>query len=114
MSQLGQTEKNLVRAYVFRFALELGHCSTQSTCLKSAISCRNSVGLGNQRGPPLTYLGAPFRVELQVCYSLLPGTTFNHGPSHGIRRPMPSRSRRDWAARTSQATIRRRGDASRF
>src|SRR4030088_3213683 len=28
MSQLGQTEKNSVRAYVFRFAPELGHCST--------------------------------------------------------------------------------------
>src|SRR6266851_620424 len=36
MSQLGQTEKNSVRAYVFRFALELGHCSTQSACLKRA------------------------------------------------------------------------------
>jgi hypothetical protein len=32
----GQTEKNSVRAYVFRFALELGHCSTQSACLKRA------------------------------------------------------------------------------
>jgi hypothetical protein len=32
----GQTEKNSVRAYVFRFALELGHCSTQSACLKGA------------------------------------------------------------------------------
>jgi hypothetical protein len=36
MSELGQTEKNSVRAYVFRFALELGHCSTQSACLKCA------------------------------------------------------------------------------
>ena len=33
-SGLGQTEKNSVRANVFRFALELGHCSTQSACLK--------------------------------------------------------------------------------
>src|SRR5229473_4779390 len=32
----GQTEKNSVRAYVFRFALELGHCSMQSACLKRA------------------------------------------------------------------------------
>jgi hypothetical protein len=30
MSDLGQTEKNSVRAHVFRFALQLGHCSTQS------------------------------------------------------------------------------------
>ena len=36
----GQTEKNSVRAYVFRFALELGHCSTQSACLKRARSSR--------------------------------------------------------------------------
>src|SRR3977135_2049049 len=33
MSQLGQTEKNSVRACVFRFALELGHRSMQSACL---------------------------------------------------------------------------------
>ncbi len=32
----GQTEKNSVRAYVFRFAPELGHCSTQSACLQRA------------------------------------------------------------------------------
>jgi hypothetical protein len=36
MSAQGQTEKNSVRAYVFRFALELGHCSKQSACLKGA------------------------------------------------------------------------------
>jgi hypothetical protein len=33
---IGQIEKNSVRAYVFRFALELGHCSTLSACLKGA------------------------------------------------------------------------------
>jgi hypothetical protein len=33
---LGQTEKNSVRAYVFRFALKLGHRSTHSACLKGA------------------------------------------------------------------------------
>ena len=37
-SELGQTEKNSARAYVFRFALELGHRSTQSACLKGATS----------------------------------------------------------------------------
>jgi hypothetical protein len=36
MSEMGQTEKNSVRAHVFRFALELGHCPTQSACLKRA------------------------------------------------------------------------------
>src|SRR5215831_17413332 len=32
-SAMGQTEKNSLRAYVFRFALELGHCSMPSACL---------------------------------------------------------------------------------
>jgi hypothetical protein len=36
MSGRGQTEKNSVRAYVFRFALELGHCPMQWACLKRA------------------------------------------------------------------------------
>ena len=31
-----QTEKNSVRAYVFCFALKLGHCAPRSACLKSA------------------------------------------------------------------------------
>jgi hypothetical protein len=30
MSQMGQSEKNSVRVYVFRFAPEIGHCSTQA------------------------------------------------------------------------------------
>jgi hypothetical protein len=34
MSAWGQTEKNSVRAYVFRFALKLGHRSTHLACLK--------------------------------------------------------------------------------
>ncbi|MDB5607374.1 MAG: hypothetical protein JWP25_4274, partial [Bradyrhizobium sp.] len=29
VSALGQSEKNSVRVYVFRFALKLGHCSTE-------------------------------------------------------------------------------------
>src|SRR5258707_15678324 len=36
ITAMGQTEKNSVRAHVFRFALELGHCLTQSACLKGA------------------------------------------------------------------------------
>ena len=36
MSLMGQTEKNSVRAYVFRFTLKLGHRSMQSPCLKRA------------------------------------------------------------------------------
>jgi hypothetical protein len=45
MSEMGQTEKKSVRAYVFRLALELGHCSTQSACLKRA-------NLGSTRALP--------------------------------------------------------------
>jgi hypothetical protein len=37
LSAVGQTEKNSVRAYVFRFALKLGHRSAHSGCLKGAI-----------------------------------------------------------------------------
>jgi hypothetical protein len=37
MSASGQTEKNSVRAYVFRFAPKLGHCSMQA-CLIGARS----------------------------------------------------------------------------
>jgi uncharacterized protein involved in propanediol utilization len=36
MSEMGPAGKNSVRANVLRFALELGHCSTQSACLKRA------------------------------------------------------------------------------
>jgi hypothetical protein len=36
MSLMGQTDKNSVRAYVFRFTLKLGHRSMQSACLKRA------------------------------------------------------------------------------
>jgi hypothetical protein len=48
MTHLGQTEKNSVRVYVFRFAFELGHCSTQSACLKGAISGCRGCGLLDQ------------------------------------------------------------------
>ena len=36
MFELGQTEKNSVRAYVFRFALKFGHTSMRSACLRRA------------------------------------------------------------------------------
>jgi hypothetical protein len=38
MAEMGQTEKNSVRAYVFRFTLKLGHRSMQSARLKRATS----------------------------------------------------------------------------
>jgi hypothetical protein len=43
MSAWGQDEKNSVRAYVFRFALKLGHCSMPSACLKGARSRHHSI-----------------------------------------------------------------------
>src|ERR1700716_157215 len=55
MSDQGQAEKNSVRAYVFRFALELGHCSTESACLKRANCghCRaaHCAVVGPEQGP---------------------------------------------------------------
>ena len=36
MSEVGQTEKNSLRANVFRVTPESGHCSMQSACLKGA------------------------------------------------------------------------------
>jgi hypothetical protein len=38
MSGVGQNRKSSMRAYVFRFAPESGHCATQSACLKSAMN----------------------------------------------------------------------------
>ncbi len=38
MSQLGQTEKNSVRANIFRVTAESGHYLIQSACLKGAKS----------------------------------------------------------------------------
>src|SRR5438552_18162748 len=35
-SQMGQTEKNSLRANIFRVTPESGHCSMQSACLKGA------------------------------------------------------------------------------
>jgi hypothetical protein len=69
MSAGGQTEKNSVRAYVFRFALKLGHGSMPSACLTGAISgnCEASfdhlVGAGKQRCWHLE-AEAPSRLEI--------------------------------------------------
>jgi hypothetical protein len=51
MSQLGQTEKNSVRAYVFRFALELGHRVLQSACLFRA-NALNRCAIARCAGSP--------------------------------------------------------------
>lgn len=52
---MGQTEKNSVRAYVFRFALELGHCLMQSAFLKREAA----IGGSNRQCPDLC--GVPSR-----------------------------------------------------
>src|SRR5882762_3412640 len=64
MSASGQTEKNSVRAHVFRFALELGHCSTQLACLKRAIPERGGKLIkGSLRSPiaPISRYRHPHR-----------------------------------------------------
>ena len=47
-SEPGQTEKNSVRAYVFRFAIKLGHRPARSGCLKGARSGRSTRGCCRQ------------------------------------------------------------------
>ena len=46
ISVLGQSEKNSVRAYVFRFAPQFGHCSTQLALRIWARSGHGWVGPG--------------------------------------------------------------------
>jgi hypothetical protein len=45
MSALGQTEKNSVRAHVFRFALELGHCSFRFALELGHCSMQSALGV---------------------------------------------------------------------
>jgi hypothetical protein len=59
MSEKGQTEKNSVRVYVFRFAHKLGHRSMQSACLQRAnSSLRGPFGVN---GYPRAQAVCPFR-----------------------------------------------------
>src|SRR5216683_1860557 len=63
MPAMGQTEKKSVRAYVFRFALKLGHRSTHSVCLKRANwrfldAGRHSAWKGSSCRRPKTLYGA--------------------------------------------------------
>jgi hypothetical protein len=60
MTVLGQSEKNSVRVYVFRFALKLGHCSIPLALLKRANRVRlRRVALaskfGSKKNPPRRY-----------------------------------------------------------
>jgi len=61
MSAQGQTEKNSVRANVFRVTPKSGHRSTQSACLKSAISEHTQLDCGpDPTSPALRASSASF------------------------------------------------------
>jgi hypothetical protein len=62
MSGMGQTEKSSVRAYVFRFALELGHCSMPSACLKGA-----NIGLMHRSNRPSYSITLPAQRRSNLC-----------------------------------------------
>src|SRR3979411_2864824 len=64
MSEMGQTEKNSVRANVFRVTPESGHCSIPSACLKGAIS-RRPTFLGARPFHPDTVAKAENRTTLK-------------------------------------------------
>jgi hypothetical protein len=84
-----QTEKNSVRAYVFRFALELGHCSTQSACLK----CANS---GIRESYSITWL-----VRQPVAVMFAPGICPNAHILLELEIDQPVTSHRQWPLRAS-------------
>jgi hypothetical protein len=72
MSAVGQNEKNSVRAYVFRFALKLGHRSTHSACLKGAnCGSRPEVSLAFHRASePQPNLSSDFHSTMFSYYAL--------------------------------------------
>src|SRR5882672_5769116 len=73
MSQLGQTEKNSVRANVFRVTSENGHRSIQSACLESVESRCDAVALGSNIS-----VAAPF---VRRCLTGSTMAPFSH-PAH--------------------------------
>ena len=84
MSQLGQTEKNSVRANVFRFALELGHCLTQSACLKRAKGGSRPaysilVATGEHLAAMVIRAARLFAILLRIARGLRPA---DKGPAH--------------------------------
>src|SRR4030088_1255611 len=66
MSQMGQTEKNSLRANVFWVTPESGHCSMQSACLKGANSGRRRMLVPNHGSASL-----PSRV---ICIDIFAST----------------------------------------
>ena len=71
MSLVGQTEKNSVRAYVFRFALKLGNRSAHSGSLKGARG--GSRALGDGVAPHRAHLvSSPFRLMIDQAIGHVP------------------------------------------
>ena len=73
MSQLGQTEKNSLRANVFRVTPESRHCSIRSACLKGVESRCDAVALGSNIS-----VSAPF---VRRCLTGSTVAPFSH-PAH--------------------------------
>jgi hypothetical protein len=67
MSELGQTEKNLVRANVFRFALELGHCPMKSALRICAISRHRAHGGAELRWNADTFAEMHRSIAVAAC-----------------------------------------------
>jgi len=74
MSDKGLSQRNSVRAYVFRFALEPGHCSMQSACRKRARSEKSYFRVFTQPGSLTDLRPCPRRARsvletgrLRVC-----------------------------------------------
>jgi hypothetical protein len=89
--QAGQTEKNSVRAYVFRFAPEVGHCAIQSACLKRAKL--GHCGLFNQLVGASDQSGRYFEAERLRCFQVNRenelGGLFNRNVETSSRLPIP-------------------------
>jgi hypothetical protein len=97
MSESGQTEKNSVRAYVFRFAPGLGHCSMRSSCLKGVESRCDAIALGSNIS-----VSAPFVWRCLTGSTMAP---FSHSPGHRRRSPAPG-SHRTWRAALPHHALR--------
>jgi len=74
MTESGQTEKNSVRANVFRVTPESGHCSMHLACLKGAISGH-------------AFLQNPFARFIDVQHWMRPAQLARVGPDRRRNRP---------------------------
>src|SRR5229473_8150388 len=102
MAAKGQTEKNSVRANVFRVTPESGHCSIQSACLKGATSGHSNRPIGaasdlrikrvRQSQKRVKFAAGGFGCFTRLA--LYSSTAFNTGPiTHSYCAPMLYSSR---------------------